>query len=69
MSVKATLLAGITSSVLAASPGLPAAEGGPLWSRGMKDISTEIIKHDVMMIDGGMDHSVELECGCSVILR
>ena len=66
MSVKATLLAGITSSVVeVASPVLPEADGIPAWSRGMNDISTEIMRHEVIKTD---DEIRVHECGCSVII-
>ena len=68
MSVKATLLAGMTSSVVLASPVLPEAEGIPAWSRGMNDISTEIMRHEVKKTDDGMMEIIVHECGCSVII-
>ena len=69
MSVKATLLAGMTSSVvLETSPVLPEADGIPAWSRGMKDISTEIMSHEVIKTDDGMMEIRVHECGCSVII-
>ena len=69
MSVKATLLAGMTSSVVdAASPVLPEAAGIPALSRGMNDISTEIMRHEVKKTDDGMVEIIVHDCGCSVII-